>query len=365
MEISLCMIVKNEEGVLARCLDCADRFADEIVVVDTGSTDRTKEIARQYTDHVLDFQWCDDFSAARNYAFAQATKDYILWLDADDIVDDAAIDKLNALKHILPPEVDAVMMKYHTGFDEAGAVTMSYFRERMVRRDKNFRWQERVHEHIAISGNVLECDIAITHGHKERTAAHSTRNLNIYRQMEAENAPFSSRALFYFARELRTHGYRDEAETTYNRFLQRPDGWLEDRLRARNDLADLLLLDGRDQQALELLLTGFAEAIPRPEACCGIGRIFLKLERPKEAIFWYEQALTAPLPEGWGFTYDDYGGLIPHLQLCMLHYRMGDTARSLHHHREAKALKPRDPAVEFNETFFVENGLIAAEPISV
>ena len=84
--ISLCMIVKNEEDVLARCLDCAINFADEIIIVDTGSTDRTKEIAALYTEQVYDFEWIDDFAAARNFAFSKATMEYCMWLDADDII---------------------------------------------------------------------------------------------------------------------------------------------------------------------------------------------------------------------------------------------------------------------------------------
>lgn len=75
--ISLCMIVKNEEPVLARCLDSVASMMDEIIIVGTGSTDRTKKSPPQYTSRIYDFTWCDDFSAARNYAFSLATMDYI------------------------------------------------------------------------------------------------------------------------------------------------------------------------------------------------------------------------------------------------------------------------------------------------
>ncbi|WP_306481128.1 glycosyltransferase family 2 protein [Bacillus toyonensis] len=83
--ISLCMIVKNEESSLGQCLQSIEGVPDEIIIVDTGSTDKTKEIALKWTSHVLDFEWINDFAAARNFAFQHATMDYILWLDADDV----------------------------------------------------------------------------------------------------------------------------------------------------------------------------------------------------------------------------------------------------------------------------------------
>lgn len=92
------MIVKDEHDVLARCLVGARRFADEIVVVDTGSSDDTAEIAKKFTDKVYSFGWCDDFSAARNFSFSKATCDLVMWLDADDVVEEEDANKIVALK---------------------------------------------------------------------------------------------------------------------------------------------------------------------------------------------------------------------------------------------------------------------------
>lgn len=83
--VSLCMIVKNEEDTLPRCLSSVKDIVQEIIIVDTGSTDKTKEVAHTFTDHVVDFEWIHDFAAARNHAFSLATQEYILCLDADDV----------------------------------------------------------------------------------------------------------------------------------------------------------------------------------------------------------------------------------------------------------------------------------------
>ena len=87
IRISLCMIVKNEEKVLDRCLASIFDLMDEIIIVYTGSTDRTKEIAGKYTGRIYDFAWCDDFSKARNFAFEKAACDYIYSADVDDVID--------------------------------------------------------------------------------------------------------------------------------------------------------------------------------------------------------------------------------------------------------------------------------------
>ena len=104
--ISLCMIVRDEEETIARCLETVEKIVDEIIVVDTGSVDRTKEIVEKYTSNIYDFQWIDDFAAARNFSFSKATQEYILWLDADDVLLEDAQEalKLGLVNEVLPPD---------------------------------------------------------------------------------------------------------------------------------------------------------------------------------------------------------------------------------------------------------------------
>ena len=110
--ISLCMIVKNEEAVLARCLDTVADLVDEIIIVDTGSTDKTKEIAAHYTEKLYDFEWVYDFSKARNFAFSKATQEYIYSADADEVLDEENRERFRILKECLLPEIEIVQMKY-------------------------------------------------------------------------------------------------------------------------------------------------------------------------------------------------------------------------------------------------------------
>lgn len=193
--ISLCMIVRNEEKVLARCLESVRGCVDEIVIVDTGSSDATKEIAARYTDRIYDFEWIDDFSAARNYAFEQATGDYLLWLDADDVLLPADAAALRRYKDEQLAGCDVVMLRYNTAFDELGRPTFFFYRERLIRRTLPHRWVGRVHEVVVHSGTVVYAEIAVTH--KSVKAVYGDRNLRIYEKQIADGETLSPRELFY------------------------------------------------------------------------------------------------------------------------------------------------------------------------
>ena len=196
MEISCCFIVLNEEQTLERILTCASKFADEIVVVDTGSCDASVEIAKKFTDKVYNFKWVDDFSKARNFAFSKATKPYLMWLDADDYIDDANIAQILEFKK-LNVDFDVAYMLYATAFDETGNTTFCYKRERIVKNAPQFRFVDPIHEVIVPSGKVVHLDITIEH--RKVKQSDPLRNLNFYRRLKAKGVPFTARMQFYYA----------------------------------------------------------------------------------------------------------------------------------------------------------------------
>ncbi|MDO7906568.1 glycosyltransferase [Paenibacillus sp. JX-17] len=147
--ISLCMIVKDEEKVLERCIESARNLVDEIIVVDTGSSDRTLEIAQKYTDKIYHFEWIQDFSAARNYSIRQATSDYILVLDADEYLDGSA-----NLKEDISSEKDFYIMKIQNHNSDERIFTHSAIR--LFANDPRFFYKNRLHEHLNVTDPELE-----------------------------------------------------------------------------------------------------------------------------------------------------------------------------------------------------------------
>lgn len=350
LTISLCMIVKNEENTLEKCLGSVRDIADEIIIVDTGSTDDTKREASKFTDKIYDFQWVDDFSLARNYAFSKATKDYILWMDADDLILPEDKTKLIELKNLLSPDVDVVMMKYNTGFDNQGKVVFSYYRERLLKRSKNFKWYEPVHEYIAISGNIINSDICITHA--KAPGPHSSRNLQIYENLLKNGIKLTPRGMYYYARELKDNGRYEDASAQFNLFLDEGFGWVEDKITACSEMARCYLMLNEEEKAVSAMLRSFIYDSPRAELCCQIGYYFKNKENFKLAAFWFETALKLEKPETWGFIQHEFWGYIPCMELVVCYDKLGDYERAERYNETASGYKPDSPAVLYNREYF-------------
>lgn len=353
--ISLCMIVKNEEAVLDRCLRSICDAVDEIIIVDTGSTDATKEIARRYTDKIYDFPWIDDFSAARNESFSHARCEYQMWLDADDIVSKREKEKLMELKKELPPETDIVTMKYHTHQDANGNPTLTVRRERLLRCSKNYKWQDPVHECIPLAGRVYHSDIAIVHKKEQKPdAGPSFRNLHIYEKLAASGEPMTPRQLYYYARELKDHRFYDRAAGYFERFLNSGLGRNEDAIAACYNLAICYRRMKQNDKVLPALCRSFHYGTPRAEVLCEMAFHLRNINKPDQAAVWFELATQLEAPKTLGFFLCNYWGYFPHLHLGLYYYNKGEIEKAIYHNEQAGLAKPGDRFVKQNRKYYAE-----------
>ena len=355
--ISLCMIVKNEEDVIGRCLESVKDLVEEIIIVDTGSQDKTEEIAKKYTKNICHFPWIDDFAAARNFSFSKATKDYILWLDADDVIEQKYQKIFLELKQSLSPEVDIVMLPYHIAFDEQNNPTYSYYRERLLRRQAHLQWVGAIHEAITVMGNVVFEKPAISH--KKLHPSDPDRNIRIFEKLLSQGKKLEPREQFYYARELYYHKQYDKAISIFQTFLKEGKGWQENNISACIDLCQCYKALHQYQNALDTLFHSFLYDTPRGEVCCEIGSIFLEQKQYQKAIYWFKTA-TKQKPDmtSCGFFGLDSYDFIPYLQLCVCYSRLGDDKTALIYHNKAKKCRPKNEIVLQNELYFKSKNMI-------
>jgi tetratricopeptide (TPR) repeat protein len=203
-QISLCMIARNEEANLPGCLEPVAGLVDEIVLVDTGSSDRTRKVAAGLGARVFDFPWIDDFAAARNESLRHATCPRIFWLDADDRIDDANRRRLQVLFGGLDETRSAYLMKCQGVSDAATGAASVTEHVRVFPNHPQARWHYRVHEQILpalrrLDVEVRRADVVIAHTGYRDPALHAqkvTRNLQLLERSAAEN-PGDPQPLFY------------------------------------------------------------------------------------------------------------------------------------------------------------------------
>ena len=220
--LSVCMIVKNEEENLPRVLSSIQGLADEIIVVDTGSTDRTVEIARSFGAKVYFFEWCDDFSAARNESLRHATCDYIMWLDGDDEVPKPEHEIIK--RDLLLKRGNAFYLHLKNSMNGVEDISLQL---RIFPNKKGIRFSGRVHEQIiravAMAGikiSISEATI-IHHGYysNEEVLKKLNRNIKILRE-ELEKDPDNNNTMFFIARTLRGLNKIDEANHYLDRLIE-------------------------------------------------------------------------------------------------------------------------------------------------
>jgi glycosyltransferase involved in cell wall biosynthesis len=216
MKLSVAMIVKNEEACIAKCLESV-RDADEIVILDTGSTDGTEAaVLALGMDNVRfiagEYEWQDHFADARNQAMARCSGDWVLTIDADETLDGGGICKIRSALSVVPPSVDvaAVNIQAHAG-------SSKFQNARLIRNGSDARWVGRAHEYIEAS-NKDRAVVPVTIFYS-RSPAHDLdpdRSMRILLRQFAEQ-PEDTRTMYYLARE---YYYRKDYENAIQLFRQ-------------------------------------------------------------------------------------------------------------------------------------------------
>lgn len=157
MKISACMIAKNEEKNIETCINSYKNIVDEIIVVDTGSSDRTIEIAENLGAKVYFFEWINDFAAAKNFALSKVKGDWIIFLDADEYFDEASAKKIrNIILSLKNSKYTAIGCKLINIDKVKNKLIDSFMQVRIFKNDKNIRYENSIHEALKAKRGKIE-----------------------------------------------------------------------------------------------------------------------------------------------------------------------------------------------------------------
>ena len=294
--VSLCMIVKNEERHLRRCLESLQGLMDEIIIVDTGSIDQTIEIAKSYTDNVYQFDWENDFSAARNFSLSKATKDYVYVADADEVLDEENRQRFHRLKQALLPEIDIVQMKYGNQMEFNTVYNYDEeYRPKLFKRVRQFCYIDPIHETLQVEPVIYDSDIVITHKPHE---SHAKRDFASFQSAIARGERLGKRILNMYAKELYIAGEAEDFLESESYFAN----VLTEERRTNEEVMDALCVLTRCARIRKDTVAFFKSAMKVmvmaacSELCCELGEFYLECGEKDEASLWFYNAIHETEP---------------------------------------------------------------------
>lgn len=255
--ITLCMIVRENGNILGNCLESIKGYVDEIIVVDSFSTDETKLVASKYTDKIYDFddptayltdnqelfdrlglkgeptneKFLCDYAAARNFSFSKATSDYIIWLDSDDIVKHPE-EIRDIIKNMQETGVEAVRVNYDYAFGKDGKPAMYFGRERIVKNSPDIKWIYPGHEILTVPKGVEPYNgpFNVEHRHYEggkKARSIKNKGFKILKNYVLNNEKVDARIYFYLGNESRSVSV-EETIKNYEKYLE--IGWWDEEI---------------------------------------------------------------------------------------------------------------------------------------
>ena len=294
--LSLCMIVKNEEKHLERCLTSVKDIADEIVIVDTGSEDKTVTIAESFNSSVFHFKWANDFSAARNFALSKCQCDWILYLDADEELNPDSLDELRSIINQKPAAVNCIVKSLTADRTKYGL--MKY--PRLFPNYKMIKFEGKVHEQIQTSLDkngvpLIDSKIEIIHYgyilNDDCANKKLERNLALL-QSGKKNNPYEKLKLAQTYHNLKRY---DEAERNFKAVINDRSTEFKIKSLALLHYAILLYEKNDFKNSLEIALKGFNLSPKSAYLNFLISNIYLKLDDIPKALRFIQATLDLNL----------------------------------------------------------------------
>jgi len=309
----------NESEELERCLkSCQGELFDEIVITTTSDDKDVQEIAEKYSDKTPFFKWINNFSAARNYSFSHSTAEFILWLDADDVIKPAEYKKLLALKKSGKLDnLDIALIDYVYYHDHEDKPVVTLPRERIVRNTDAIKWHDPIHEYMNIDGQRVE-RFPIKVDHYRTKPYDPNRNLSLLKQ-EYESGNCSTRIKFYYGKELADNGNYEAAIPVLEDYVEKGQGFVDNLSVACVRLSRFYYHAKRDfETAKRFALRGISFNPAYAEHYVMVGDVYMESSEVQSAIRYYKEALTKDLSGGMSQLVDYYG-YIPAQKLAIIY----------------------------------------------
>lgn len=302
--ISVCIIGKNEEKNIEKCLEPLTHYPFEIIYVDTGSTDATKELASKYTDKIYDFEWIGDFSAARNFSLSKASHNYVLVIDCDEYLTDLDLDGLYAAIEAHPRQVGQIQrFSYYNGLD--GDKCAHEHVDRLFHKQK-YHYIYLIHEQVADirtdSTDYGRYDIPVSLEHvgyigtaEDKRLKAERNNALLFKEMEQD--PTEPYFPFQVAQSYNLIDDYENAYIYYKKAFELPlnldNLWVH--VMAENFI-NACVQTGRAEEALSLYLPVYDDYADSPGFLCNMGTLYLTLNSPQplKAVMEFVKVLQFP-----------------------------------------------------------------------
>jgi glycosyltransferase involved in cell wall biosynthesis/predicted SAM-dependent methyltransferase len=358
-KISLCLIVKNEEPVLERCIRSMEGCYDELIIVDTGSTDKTVKIAKELGARVEHFKWIDDFGAARNHSFSFATGDWIMWVDADDILGKGQAERFREIVHQYDddPRITGINFPYIYSHESTGTGEIPNFKYHRLRIIKNGtgRWRGRIHEYIEHDSRfATRNDEVIFHHFRDegKGTQNTARNLRILKKVVDDCTPEElPRYLFYYGKECIYNGLFDQAIEAFKKYIPLSN-WIPEKHRAMYEMAVCYKEKGDLVNAKRYCF----EAMLVEENYCDpyilLGKMAYEEKNWQDVIKWMQASTWLNTPKTLFFDYIPFQTYVPQDYMAMAYWHLGDLKSGKIAVDECLRYKPHDPRFLFNWKWF-------------